>query len=56
MDLKIPKDEREVTPIVLFDDAIVWVVGYRTSNSFKIDNKTRDILEIRFEREENTYA
>lgn len=56
MDLKIPKDEREVTPIVLFDDAIVWVVGYRTSNGFKIDNKTRDILEIRFEREENTYA
>lgn len=56
MDLKIPKEEREITPIVLFDDAIVWVVGYRTSNSFKIDNKMRDVLEIRFEREENTYA
>lgn len=55
MDMKIPKEKREKTPVVLFDNVITWIVGYRTSNNFKIDKDTKQILEIKAEWEDTTY-
>ena len=55
MDMKISKEKRDKTPIVLFDNVITWIVGYRTSNNFKIDKDTKQILEIKAECEDTTY-
>ncbi|MDM8313038.1 tRNA lysidine(34) synthetase TilS, partial [Clostridium cadaveris] len=55
MDMKISKEKRDKTPIVLFDNVITWIVGYRTSNNFKIDKDTKQILEIKAEWEDTTY-
>lgn len=55
MDMKVPKEERENIPIVLFNNVITWIVGYRTSNNFKIDKNTKQILEIKAEWEDTTY-
>lgn len=55
MDMKVPKEKREKTPVVLFDNVITWIVGYRTSNNFKIDKDTKQILEIKAEWEDTTY-
>lgn len=52
IDLKIPKDKRDNIPIVCFGDKIGWIVGYRISELFKIDEYTRNILAIKFESEE----
>lgn len=52
MDLKIPKNERDNIPLICFQNDIAWIVGYRISDKFKIDEDTKNILQIKIEREE----
>lgn len=52
IDLKIPKDERDEIPLIIFGEDIAWIVGYRISEKFKIDKNTKNILQIIIEREE----
>lgn len=47
MDLKIPKDKRDNIPLLVTEDEIVWVIGYRISDNFKITNSTRKVLKIK---------
>lgn len=54
IDLKIPMEERDSTPLVLFDDNIAWMVGHRTSELFKIDKSSEKVLKITFMKEGNT--
>lgn len=56
MDLKIRKDLRDDIPLVLINDKIGWIVGYRVSNAFKVSRNSKNILEIKFEGEENNNA
>ncbi|HVN97168.1 MAG TPA: tRNA lysidine(34) synthetase TilS [Syntrophorhabdaceae bacterium] len=42
---KIPKDDRKRVPLLFSDDEIIWVVGYRISDSFKITQKTGKVLK-----------
>lgn len=52
IDLKISKDKRESIPLICFGKDIGWIVGYRISDLFKVDENTRNILAISFESEE----
>ncbi|MPQ42161.1 tRNA lysidine(34) synthetase TilS [Clostridium tarantellae] len=52
MDCKIPKDKRSEIPLLIFNDKIAWVVGVKVSDEFKINKKTKNILKVKFEREE----
>lgn len=52
IDMKIPKEERGKVPIIQFDNDIAWVVGVRTSDKFKVTNKTKEILKIIVKRKE----
>ncbi|WMJ80267.1 tRNA lysidine(34) synthetase TilS [Clostridium sp. MB40-C1] len=52
MDLKIPKDERNNIPLICFKEEIAWIVDYRVSDKFKIDENTKNILQIKIEGEE----
>ena len=54
INLKVPVEERDSTPLVVFDENIAWMVGYRTSELFKIDNITKKVLKITFRKEGNT--
>ena len=47
---KVPREERDNTPILCFDDKISWIVGYKTSQLFKIDSDTKMILKITVSR------
>ncbi|MCD3204171.1 tRNA lysidine(34) synthetase TilS [Clostridium botulinum C/D] len=51
IDLKIPKENRDTIPLIVFDDEISWIVGYRISDKFKINKKTKRVLKIKIERE-----
>lgn len=52
IDLKVPKEERNEIPLVCFGGNIAWIVGYRVSEIFKVDQNTKNILEVKIEREE----
>lgn len=47
IDLKIPQEERDRIALVCFDEQIAWIVGYRISESYKVDKVTKNILEIK---------
>ncbi|ERI91472.1 tRNA(Ile)-lysidine synthetase [Clostridiales bacterium oral taxon 876 str. F0540] len=50
IDLKIPKEQRENIPLICFDDEIAWIVGYRISENYKVDKNTKNILEIKIQK------
>ncbi|GAA0123892.1 MAG: tRNA lysidine(34) synthetase TilS [Clostridium argentinense] len=50
IDFKIPRHERDTIPLICFGNEIGWIVGYRISDKFKIDNNTKTILQICMER------
>ena len=48
IDEKIPRDRRDKIPLVCDGEEIMWIVGYRISNKYKIDKNTQKILEIEY--------
>ncbi len=48
IDLKIPRDKRDLVPLVVDKENIIWVVGYRISELYKLTQKTRNILMIEY--------
>ena len=53
IDMKIPKEERDNIPILCFDEKIAWIIGIRTSEEYKITNKSKNILKVVIERKEH---
>ena len=52
VDQKIPCAERDRLPLLAEDDHILWVVGYRISEYYKVTENTKRILEVQFIRKE----
>ena len=48
IDAKVPRDERDRIPLLVCGDAVLWVVGYTTSDPFKIHPGTRQYLYLRY--------
>lgn len=48
IDKKIPIDEREKIPILVDKNDIIWVVGLRTSEKYKITSYTKNVLVIKY--------
>lgn len=46
IDEKIPREERDLVPLVADGSHIMWVVGNRISEAYKINEDTKAILEI----------
>ena len=46
IDEKIPKEKREQILLLAEGSHVLWVVGYRISEYYKIDNKTENILQV----------
>ncbi|WP_251860668.1 tRNA lysidine(34) synthetase TilS [Clostridium sp. Marseille-Q2269] len=50
IDIKIPREERDRAKLICFGKEIAWIIGCRISNNFKVDENTKNILEIIVER------
>ena len=48
IDAKIPRQERGRVPVLVNGDEIIWVVGYRTSEPFKIRAETKRRLYLNY--------
>ena len=49
---KVPKDERDIIPIICFDNNISWIVGHKVSEDYKVTQKIEKIIKIKFVRKE----
>lgn len=48
IDEKVPLDKRETIPIVADDKNIIWVVGFRINEKYKITSSTKNVLIIKY--------
>lgn len=48
IDAKVPRDERDRIPMLVCGDEVLWIVGYTTSEPFKIHPGTRQYLHLRY--------
>ena len=48
IDAKVPRYERDSIPLLVCGDEILWVIGYTTSETFKIKSDTRQYLYLRY--------
>ncbi len=45
-DLKVPLHRREEIPVLECDSGIIWIVGYRLDDRFKVTPKTTQLLKL----------
>jgi tRNA(Ile)-lysidine synthase len=50
IDRKVPRHQRIRTPIVVSNDAIVWVAGHRIDERFKITKNSRRVIALKWIR------
>jgi tRNA(Ile)-lysidine synthase len=48
IDNKIPRDERNTIPLVAIGKEVVWVVGYKISDKFKVTENTKVVLKLEY--------
>jgi tRNA(Ile)-lysidine synthase len=46
VDQKVPRDERNRVPLIVSGDEILWVVGHRADDRFKVTEKTRRVIKL----------
>ena len=50
IDEKIEAKDRNKIPLVAMGKDIIWIVGKRLSEAYKVDDSTKRILEIKYKR------
>lgn len=48
IDLKIPRSQKDQIPVLTSENEVVWVVGLRIDDRFKVDDSTTRILQIEY--------
>ncbi|MFQ7553401.1 MAG: tRNA lysidine(34) synthetase TilS C-terminal domain-containing protein [Blautia marasmi] len=51
IDCKIPRQERENLTLLADGSHIVWVVGYRISEYYKITGQTKTVIKVQVKGE-----
>ena len=46
VDLKVPRDERDRVPLIISGNDIIWVVGYRGDDRFRVTDGTKKVLKL----------
>ncbi len=50
-DAKIPAEKRDSIPVLAVGSHIMWVVGYRISEGYKVTDSTKTVLQVRYTTE-----
>jgi len=46
VDEKVPRDERDAIPLIISGEDIIWIVGYRGDERFKLKDETKKVLKL----------
>ncbi len=46
IDARVPREERDSVPLFADGDHIIWIVGYRISEYYKITDDTKTVMEV----------
>lgn len=49
IDEKIPADQREKVPLIVCEDEVLWMVGSRMNERYKINPQTRKVLVLNYQ-------
>lgn len=52
IDLKIPPEERDMLPLIISGEEIVWIAPYRINDKYKVTKETNKILHLKLLRED----
>lgn len=50
IDEKIPREEREKIPLLVDEQEVLWIIGYRVSCKYEIDATTKRVLIVEYEK------
>ena len=50
IDLKIPREDRCKIPVIVDDEGILQVGEYKSSENYKIDENTKEVLKVTFKK------
>lgn len=50
IDNKIPRETRNQIPLISKDKEIVWIIGYKISDKFKVTENTKTILKLSYDK------
>lgn len=48
IDNKIPREKRQNIPLIAIENEIVWIIGYKTSDKFKVTENTKRVLKLKY--------
>lgn len=48
IDNKIPKNQRNSIPLIAINKEIIWIIGNKTSDNYKVTDNTKSVLMITF--------
>jgi len=54
IDKKIPRDIRKTLPLVALGKEIVWIMGYKISDKFKVTENTKSVLKLEINKLRDT--
>ncbi len=54
IDSKIPRDERDDLILLTDGHSVIWIVGMRISEAYKITEETKNVLKVQIMEEERS--
>jgi tRNA(Ile)-lysidine synthase len=48
IDNKIPREKRNDFPLIAINKEIIWIIGNKTSDNYKVTDNTNSVLMITF--------
>lgn len=53
IDEKIPREQRDRIPLIAKGNEIIWIIGYKISDKFKVTENTKNVLMLRYNIDKN---
>ena len=53
IDKKVPREERDLIPVIAVENEVVWIIGYGLNDKYKVTSTTKSILQLELKDQEH---